>query len=297
MKAQTRQTVVLGNFDGVHLGHQQLLALGRQIADGAREELTVFTFYPQIQSVLQPDFTYLLSEEEKTQHFKKANVDHIVTIPFDQNISQMTPEQFVEEILVEKLQASHVVVGFNYTFGYRGSGNTDLLVELCEKHQIVVAIMEAYQLQDETVSSTAIRQALGQGDIYYANAMLGYNYRLCGQVVHGNEIGRTIGFPTANLALNDKLFLPLNGVYAVMVYLQDKSYQGILNIGVRPTIDKDLAKTIEVHILDFADDIYGEYICVEFVQFIRNEARFSSLTELKTQLMQDKEKTKQLFLK
>jgi len=297
MKAQKKQTVVLGNFDGVHLGHQQLLAMGRQIANGMGEELTVFTFYPQIQTVLQPDFAYLLTEKEKEQRFKAIGVDHIVTIPFDENISHMSPEQFVTEILVEKLHASHVVVGFNYTFGYRGSGNTDLLIELCEQHQIVVAVMDAYQLHEEIISSTAVRQALKQGNINYANEMLGYYYHLCGQVVHGNEIGRTIGFPTANLALQDNLFIPGNGVYAVKVDIQGEAYRGILNIGVRPTVDKNLAQTIEVHILDFDKDIYGESICVEFIQFLRSETKFADLEELKVQLMQDKEKTKQLFYK
>lgn len=297
MEGQQKRTVVLGNFDGIHLGHQQLLALGRETADAAQERLTVFTFYPQIQAVFQPDFAYLLSEEEKKAFFYRAGVEEIVIEPFNDQIAHMTPEQFVEEILQAKLHAGHVLVGFNYTFGYLGRGDAKLLKALCGQRGIEVIVMEPFQLQQETVSSTAIRQALKQGDVANANRLLGYTYHLCGTVVHGNKIGRTMGFPTANICPPENILLPANGVYAVRLMLDGLIKIGISNIGVRPTVDNNLSKTVEVHILDFAEDLYGRRICIEFCHFLRGEVRFAGLDALKEQLTKDKRQAMRLFCK
>ena len=295
MTTRKFRTVVLGNFDGIHRGHQQLIHLGRQIADQNDEELAVFTFYPQIHQVLDPAFCYLLSEQQKLERFGNLRVDVVETVPFDETIATLSPEEFVKTILAEKLRARHIVVGFNYSFGHKGAGNPQLLQELAEKYQIAVTVMEPYQLDGELVCSTAIRQALRDGNVEQANHLLGYTYSIEGPVVHGNQIGRTIGFPTANIQPQEGILLPGNGVYAALTTVDGKVYPGILNIGLRPTIECSTGVNIEVNLFGFDDDIYGKTIRTELHYFLRSEKKFENLDALKAQLQQDKEQTAKLF--
>lgn len=289
------RTVVLGNFDGVHRGHQQLIGLGRQIADQHGEELAVFTFYPQIQQVVDPTFCYLLSESQKQESFRKLRVDVIETVPFEAAIAHLTPEEFVRTILVERLRARHVAVGFNFSFGYKGVGNSQMLQELASPYGIQVTVMEPCYVEGEVVSSTAVREYLRSGQVEKAHRLLGYPYRLEGLVIHGNQIGRTIGFPTANMQLQECVLRPANGVYAAKTYVDGKAYYGILNIGLRPTIENSTGVNMEVHLFDFDADIYGKTICTELYYFLRKETRFASLDALKAQLQKDKEQTRRLF--
>ena len=295
MTTRKFRTVVLGNFDGIHRGHQQLIHLGRQIADQNDEELAVFTFYPQIHQVLDPAFCYLLSEQQKLERFGNLRVDVVETVPFDETIATLSPEEFVKTILAEKLHARHIVVGFNYSFGHKGAGNPQLLQELAEKYQIAVTVMEPYQLDGELVCSTAFRQALRDGNVEQANHLLGYTYSIEGPVVHGNQIGRTIGFPTANIQPQEGILLPGNGVYAALTTVDGKVYPGILNIGLRPTIERSTGVNIEVNLFGFDDDIYGKTIRTELHYFLRSEKKFENLDALKAQLQQDKEQTAKLF--
>lgn len=295
MTTRKFRTVVLGNFDGIHRGHQQLIHLGRQIADQNDEELAVFTFYPQIHQVLDPAFCYLLSEQQKLERFGNLQVDVVETVPFDETIATLSPEEFVKTILAEKLRARHIVVGFNYSFGHKGAGNPQLLQELAEKYQIAVTVMEPYQLDGELVCSTAIRQALRDGNVEQANHLLGYTYSIEGPVVHGNQIGRTIGFPTANIQPQEGILLPGNGVYAALTTVDGKVYPGILNIGLRPTIERSTGVNIEVNLFGFDDDTYGKTIRTELHYFLRSEKKFENLDALKAQLQQDKEQTAKLF--
>lgn len=291
------RTVVLGNFDGIHRGHQQLIRLGREIADEYREELAIFTFYPQIQEVFDPDFCYLLPEEQKLERFKELQVDVVETVPFDEKIAKLSPEEFVKTILVDQLRARHIVVGFNYSFGYKGEGNPRMLQELAARYGSTVTVMEPYQMDGELVCSTAIRKALKEGDVEKANDLLGYTYSIAGPVVYGNQIGRTIGFPTANIKPADGIILPGNGVYAALTWVDGKAYPGILNIGLRPTIEHSVGINIEVHLFDFDADIYGKTISAELHYFLRSEKKFNGLDELKAQLQQDKDRTRELFVK
>ena len=295
MTTQKFRTVVLGNFDGLHRGHQQLIALGRRIADEHEEELAVFTFHPQMQQVFDDRFCYLLTEEQKLRRFRQLGVDVVETVPFEPRISSLLPEEFVQRILVEKLQARHVVVGFNYSFGYQGAGNPSLLQQLGAAYGITVTVMDPCYVQGELVSSTAIRNYLRAGNVEKVNALLGYAYGMEGPVLLGNQIGRTIGFPTANIAPAERLLLPANGVYAARTYVDGKAYPGILNIGLRPTIDHSVGINIEVHLFDFDGDIYGKIIRTELHYFLRQEVKFNSLDGLKAQLERDKAKTRQLF--
>ncbi len=292
---QKYRTVVLGNFDGLHKGHQQLIRLGREIADQNGEELAVFTFYPQIQELFDPAFCYLLSEEKKAERLGQLGVDVLQTVPFDAQIAQLTPEAFVKTILVEKMHAQHVVVGFNYTFGYQGAGNPEKLQELCSQYGISVTVMEPCCVDDEIVSSSTIRSYLKDGRIEKVNEMLGYVYTVSGVVCQGNQIGRTIGFPTANIMAPPKLLLPANGVYAALTKVDGVTYPGILNIGLRPTIKNSVGINIEVNLFHFDADIYGKEIEIGIRYFLRSEVKFSGLEALKAQLEKDKAQTRQLF--
>lgn len=292
---QKYRTVVLGNFDGLHKGHQQLIRLGREIADQNGEELAVFTFYPQIQELFDPAFCYLLPEEKKAERLRQLGVDVLQTVPFDAQIARLTPEAFVKTILVEKMHAQHVVVGFNYTFGYQGAGNPEKLQELCSQYGISVTVMEPCCVDDEIVSSSTIRSYLKDGRIEKVNEMLGYVYTVSGVVCQGNQIGRTIGFPTANIMAPPKLLLPANGVYAALTKVDGVTYPGILNIGLRPTIKNSVGINIEVNLFHFDADIYGKEIEIGIRYFLRSEVKFSGLEALKAQLEKDKAQTRQLF--
>ncbi len=297
LEQQCFRTVVLGNFDGLHKGHQQLIQLGKTIADQYQEELAVFTFHPQIQQVRDPEFRYLLTATQKQEKFRQLQVTHIETMPFDENVASLSPEAFVEQILVHKLQARHVVVGFNYTFGHRGAGTSETLVRLCAQYNIEVHIMPPCYVEDEVVSSSAIRAYLQQGNIERANALLGYVLTIRGKVVYGNQIGRTIGFPTANIPVPEQQMIPANGVYAAMVTVDGQNYPGILNIGCRPTVDNGSHITIEVHLMDFDDNLYGKEITIAVCYFLRYETKFDGLDQLKGQLEKDKQNALQLFNK
>ena len=292
---QKYRTVVLGNFDGLHKGHQQLIRLGREIADQNGEELAVFTFYPQIQELFDPAFCYLLPEEKKAERLRQLGVDVLQTVPFDAQIARLTPEAFVKTILVERMHAQHVVVGFNYTFGYQGAGNPEKLQELCSQYGISVTVMEPCCVDDEIVSSSTIRSYLKDGRIEKVNEMLGYVYTVSGVVCQGNQIGRTIGFPTANIMAPPKLLLPANGVYAALTKVDGVTYPGILKIGLRPTIKNSVGINIEVNLFHFDADIYGKEIEIGIRYFLRSEVKFSGLEALKAQLEKDKAQTRQLF--
>ena len=290
-------TVVLGNFDGVHIGHQKLIQLGRSIAEAHDETLAVFTFHPQIQEMRNPEFRYLLTAEQKLAHIQKLGVTQIETMPFDDAIAMLSPEAFVEQILVNRLRARHVVIGFNYTFGHKGVGTPLLLQELCQKHQIEVTIMQPCDVNGEVVSSSAIRTYLQEGNVEKANALLGYVFQLQGEVVYGNQIGRTIGFPTANIPVPAQQMIPANGVYAAMVTVEGMQYPGILNIGCRPTVANGSHISIEVHLMHFDGNLYGKEIQIAICHFLRLESRFAGLDALKEQLEKDKENALQLFEK
>ena len=292
---QMFRTVVLGNFDGLHIGHQKLIQLGKTIADANDEELAVFTFHPQIQELRNPEFSYLLSIEEKRKKFEKLQVDHIETVPFDEQIAALSPEAFVEQVLVDVLHARHVVVGFNYTFGHKGAGTSEILAELCKKYNIDVTVMQPCYVDDEVVSSSAIRQYLQDGAIEKANALLGDVFTLHGEVVHGNQIGRTIGFPTANIPVPKQQMIPANGVYAAIVTVDGNRYPGILNIGHRPTVANGSHISIEVHLMNFDNDIYGKEISIAVCHFLRKESKFDGLDQLKAQLEKDKQNAMHLF--
>lgn len=293
--AQQARVIVLGNFDGLHKGHRRLLQRGKELAQKHHLELMALTFFPQPQEIYQENFRYLLSQRLKMQILESLGVDTALVLPFDETIAQISPENFAQEILLEKLHARFVVVGFNYTFGYRGAGTAPMLASFTQTAKVPTLIVEPVYAEQDLVSSTLIRHLLGQGKLEKVRALLGYSFCLDGVVIHGHQVGRTMGIPTANLQRQAQVALPPRGVYAVYVYLASRRLLGVLNVGMRPTVDNGDDMSVEVHILDFNEDIYGEYVIVSLEHWLRGEMKFANLNELKAQITQDMEKTRGLL--
>ena len=279
--------ITLGNFDGLHLGHQELI---RKIILRARETgglSMVVTFRPHPLKILAPEKCPPLISiyEEKIQLFEKLGIDVLVKIPFTLDFSAMEPRDFVHDILVDLLGAKEIFVGYNYRFGKGRKGNTQMLRDLGIELGFIVREVEQVSLNGEVISSTRIRQLLINGEVEHAAKLLGRSYALCGIVVKGDGRGRGLGFPTANIASRHSI-IPSNGVYAVRLLVRDKYYDGIVNIGMRPTFDSK-SMAIEVHIFDFDEDIYGEETTIYFAGKIREERKFDSAEALIGQITKD----------
>ena len=290
--------VTTGFFDGVHLGHRHVLETVVSSARERGEEAIVVTLWPHPRTVLQQDardFRLLTSVEEKKQLLKQLGIDRVEVIPFTKEFARLKADEYLR-FLRKSFGATMVVMGYDNRVG-----SDQLTADACAQlpefaHRIDFSVLSCAPLPDyahgEAVSSTQIRKAIEEGDVERANKMLGYDYPLHGVVVSGNKLGRTIGFPTANMQLYEPLkLLPKDGVYAVEVEIQgqDRNYKGMCNIGVRPTVDGK-ARTIETHILDFDEDIYGLPIRIKFKKRIRDEIKFESLDALRQQLALDRQK-------
>lgn len=281
--------VALGNFDGVHRGHQIIinkLVEKSQIEKGIS---VIFTFDPHPLKVLkQGDFPKLLSTlEEKKRLVKRLEVDYFVSFPFDQHVARMAPADFIEDILLKRLRAKHLFVGYNFTFGKKGEGNTDLLTTICNENGCEVTVIPEVKHKYTTVSSTKIREYLDLGKIKEANAILGYTYTFSGEVGYGDQRGRQMGFPTANLLVHPYTMIPGGGVYAVKVLTENGMLNGVCNIGYRPTFGCNLPKTIEIHLIDCYLDLYGKELRIFFVEQVRKEKKFSGMDELMNQIKLD----------
>lgn len=322
----TPTAVALGKFDGVHLGHQRVIqpvlhtgnlsgassphSKGNQLTNQEYTYSTVVTFDPHPQEFFtgQPR-TLLTPLDEKVQQLRSLGVEQLVLLPFDKELSALTPEEFVEKILVQQLRCQRISIGQDFCFGEKRSGTAQDLQLLAAKHNIPVTIvpLQTYTgdlptqsncvsttpTQDARISTSLIRQTLEQGDIENANLLLGRPYTFLGDVVQGQQLGRTIGFPTANLQLPKEKFLPCQGVYAVRVFTLDETTDtapsenlGVMNIGNRPTVN-GIYSSVEVHLLDWSGDLYGKKLVVQLVKFLRPEQKFPSLEALKTQIQLD----------
>ena len=283
--------VTTGFFDGVHAGHTLVLGALVNAARERGEESMVVTFWPHPRNVLQDGargLRLLSSLGEKRERMLSLGVDRVEVLPFTKEFSALSARDYIREVLVGRFGATAMVVGYDNRLG-SDRLDSGMVAGLARKEGMDV-ILPPVAGGDSPVSSTRIRKALQDGDIALANAMLGYGYQLHGVVVEGNRLGRTLGFPTANMQLHEPLKLvPANGVYAVDVQTLGKSFRGMCNIGVRPTVASGSARTIETHILDFDEDIYGLDISLSFVRRIRDERRFPSLEALSAQLAADRE--------
>ena len=284
--------VTIGTFDGIHTGHKKIIARLREIASSINGETVVVSFFPHPRLVLFPDdndLKLLNTEEEKTDLLAASGIDNFNIIDFTKEFSRMSSLEFVRDILVNGIGAKKLVIGYDHHFGRNREGSLENLRELAPLYGFEVEEIPAQDINNIAISSTKIRNALLLGNIATANSFLGYNYSLSGNVVKGNQLGKTIGFPTANIAVKSRYkLIPANGVYAVKVKVADVLYDGMLNIGVRPTVNGQ-SLTIEANIFAFDAIIYDETITVYFVDRIRNEMKFSGLESLKEQLKKDKE--------
>jgi len=287
IKPKNPIVAALGNFDGVHLGHQQLIKTAKNIAQDLHGETLVFTFFPHPQLLFNKSIKMLNSLELKLKLIQSLGIENVLIIPFTKEIAELTPLEFVNGILGETLHVSHVVAGFNYSFGHQGKGKAVDLIKLASRQNIQATIMEPFYINGELVSSTKIRHYLQAGSINHAARLLGYQPVVAGRVIEGNKIGRQLGFPTANLDWDRRLLIPANGVYAVKVKVDNKHYFGVLNIGSKPTVSKKPILTMEVNILGFSGDIYEKDIEVTFFHKLRDEIKFSGLEQLKKQISHD----------
>ena len=280
--------MALGSFDGIHVGHQSLIKRVIQLAKENNGTSVVFTFGNHPMSVLVPDMVPPQIEDSASRIavLENMGVDVLLELPFTPEMAKETPEQFLE-LLKEKIAPKYVVVGPNFSFGYKGEGTPRYLADNSEKFGFITEISPIVTIGDEIVSSTTIRKFITQGDLAEANKFLGRAFSYGGCVMHGDERGRLLGFPTANLDIDDTRVMLPYGAYVVKVYVEGDIYGGIANVGNNPTFE-GCSSRLEIHILNFSGDIYSKFIRIEFLDKIRDEQKFSSVDELVKQLNRDK---------
>lgn len=297
----TNAVVTLGTFDGVHLGHQAIFKRMKDLAQSIGGQTIVVTFSPHPRQVLNIDSSnlrFLSTPEEKLRKFEEFGIDNVAIINFTREFSRTPSEVFIKDYIIENLKPAYIVVGYDHHFGKNRMGDFDMLSELKKKYNFKVERIAAQDIGHVAISSTKIRHALAQGNVKSANRLLGYTYSVNAEVIRGNEIGRTIGFPTANLDLpKEYMLFNRGGVFACMVDYEGLTYEAMANIGHRPTIgdraEDDLL--IEVNLFDFDGNLYGKKLTVRFIDRIRDEVKFEGLTELKAQLEMDREQAKAIL--
>ncbi len=292
--------VTIGTFDGVHLGHRKIIARLHELAAKMNGESVIFTFDPHPRKVVAPNETnlrLLTTLEEKIELFEQSGIDHLIVYPFTPEFAQLSYGQFVEQILVNRIHTSYLVVGYDHKFGKNRQGDFEFLKNCADRLGFHIEKLDVLLMNESNISSTKIRQAIERGDFQTANAYLGYAFTLHGKVVEGQKLGRQLAFPTANIEASDPdKIIPGHGVYAVKVKIQGQVYQGMLNIGYRPTVNNNADhRSIEVHLFDFDSDIYGKPIELIFFNKLRDERKFDSLGALKEQLSKDKADTIAFF--
>lgn len=290
--------VTVGTFDGLHIGHQKIIRRMVDLAEENNGETIVVTFNPHPRLILDPgnsELKFITTEKKKYELLETLGIDNLIIVPFTKTFAAIPSGDFIREYLAEKLRVKMLVVGYDHHFGKNREGNYDQLFTQGILHGFGVEEIPAQYIDDTPVSSTQIRNALTEGNLSLANRMLGYEYSITGRVIEGNKIGRSIGFPTANIEIEDKFkLIAAGGVYACKVECEGKIYKGMGNIGTRPTIGKH-DFTTEVHIFDFDEKIYGKEITIYFVDRVRDEKKFEGLDKLKGQLERDKKTVMELL--
>jgi len=290
--------VTSGTFDGVHIGHKKILSRLREISQLSGGQTVVLTFWPHPRTVVSEDsqsLQLLSTIEEKIALFAQSGIDHLAIIPFTRSFSELSSEDFIQQILVDKIGTKKLVIGYDHRFGKNREGSFEFLKENCSQYGFEVEEIPRQDIEDMAISSSRIRRALVTGQIHEANELLGRPYSISGTVVKGKQLGRTIGFPTANLHPEESYkLIPQNGVYAISAVYKDEIFKGMLNIGVRPTVD-GTSKTIEANLFDFDREIYGEELRVELLHYLRPEQKFDGLPALVAQINLDKEQASSLI--
>jgi riboflavin kinase/FMN adenylyltransferase len=292
--------ITIGTFDGVHKGHQQIIQQLLKEAKAIEGTAVLITFFPHPKQVvsLQKGPLYIINTpEEKYELLHSHGIEHIVVVPFNKAFAEQPAASYIKEFLVEKFHPHTIIIGYDHRFGNNREGDYHLLEDEAGKYNYRVKEIPEHVLKNITISSTKIRTALLEGDIETAKGYLGYSYFFSGKVIKGNQLGRTLGFPTANLQVeNEQKLIPANAVYAVEVLMngREKTYQGMMNIGLRPTVDGS-TRMIEVNIFDFDEMIYGNHLTITLLKHLRSEIKFSGLEALKAQLAKDKENALESF--
>ncbi len=289
--------VTSGTYDGVHFGHQRILQRTVALAYMYRQEKAesvLLTYHPHPRLVLFPeqkDLKLLTTLDEKIELAAQFGIQHFLIIPFSKDFAAQSSQEFIENILVKTINTKKLVIGYDHKFGKNREGSFEYLQAHQKEIGFEVEEIPAQEIDEIAVSSTKIRKSLEEGNVELANHYLRYSYYVSGLVVKGNQIGRTIGFPTANLQVEPHKLIPEEGIYAVWVHCNQEIYKGMLYIGRRTTLGNDLERTVEVNIFDFANDIYGQTVRLQFVKRLRGEQKFESLTAMQAQLARDKEQT------
>ena len=280
--------VALGNFDGVHKGHQQIIGRTVKSAEAAGLKSAVFTFSNHTRTLLKnlPAVKNILYPEEKAAVMEGMGIDYMFNIPFTKEVMSMSPERFVKEILVDAFRIREAYCGFTYSFGYKAQGTPEVLMHEGLKHGFGIHVQEPYMIDGIVVSSTYIRQLISEGRMEECTRFMGRMYSIGGEVVVGNKLGRTIGFPTSNVMIDESMASPPNGVYITYCSYNGVKYPSITNVGVKPTIGT-YSKNVETHIFNFDKELYGKQIRVEFVKQTREERKFSGIEELSRQIESD----------
>ncbi len=280
--------VALGNFDGVHRGHQQIIQRTVKSAEAAGLKSAVFTFSNHTRTLLKnlPAVKNILYAEEKAEIIQQMGIDYMFNIPFTNEILKMSPEGFVKDILVDTFKIREAYCGFNYSFGYKAQGTPEVLMHEGLKHGFGIHVQEPYKIDDIIVSSTYIRKLIEEGHMEECAKFMGRMYSIGGEVVVGNKLGRTIGFPTSNVMIDETMATPPNGVYITYCTYNGVKYPSVTNVGVKPTIGT-YNKNIETHIFNFDKELYGKQIRVEFIKRTREERKFAGVEELSRQIESD----------
>ncbi len=291
--------VTVGTFDGVHLGHREILDKLRYIADSKNVRSLVVTFEPHPQVVLRsksPDIKILTTLEEKLSVLSSLEIDSVLVIEFTKEFAGTGAREFYEDYLLKKVGMCDLILGYDHMFGRNREGNFELMEELSRHHGFSVDRVDEYKVDGTNVSSTAIRRLLDAGNVKKAETFLGRRYSLTGVVASGKKLGRQLGMPTANLEVDSELkLIPAKGIYTVIVDIGGEEFGGVMNIGTNPTVTDEESLKLEVNIFDFDSEIYGSKIEVQFVDFLRSEEKFSSLEELKRQMLIDKNNSKEIL--
>ncbi len=300
LKAIPNPVLTIGTFDGVHIGHQKIIEQLNQEAEKIGGESVLFTFYPHPRMVLFPDshgLKLIQTQSEKVDKLRRMGLKNVIVVPFTKEFSRLSAIEFVRDYLVNQINVKKLVIGYDHQFGKNREGTLEFLKDVSETYGFEVIEIPAQEIDDVNVSSTKIRTALNCGDIETANLYLGESFSITGEVIHGDALGQTIGFPTANLeVIGDLKLIPANGVYAVLVEHDDRIYPGMMNIGTRPTVSAGDEQRLEVHIFDFHHEIYGQSITVQLLQRIREERRFEDLEDLQNQLKLDEKVVRSFIL-
>jgi len=282
--------ITIGTFDGIHKGHQSILHRLYEVKQSKNLKSIVFTFHPHPRKIIHSEkqpIKILTTPLEKIQLLKPYNIDYLIFCPFTKDFANISPEDFVH-YLSTQLNIKHIIIGYDHKFGKDRKGDINTFYQLKDKYRFEVEQIPAKTINEINISSTKIRQFLLSGDIENANELLGYHYFLSGTVIEGKKLGRTINIPTANIKVDDEdKLIPANGVYCVNVNINDRTYKGVLNIGTNPTTDIDNSQKIEVHILNFNENIYHQKIQVSFLKKVRDEKKYDSIESLKNQILQD----------